>query len=102
MAEITEKTPIKLTMRVFISMIVAVSMGLVYVFGLYSGLTGTDKELKKELDGKADKQEYRNHAYTDSVKFDYFSKDIKKDLRQIKRGLKIEDENKWIRRQGTL
>ena len=93
MADLTEKTQVRLSMKVFLSVAFSLVIAVVFVLGVYSGLTGTDKDIKKELELKADKKDFEKHCYSDSLRFEYFTKDMKKDLQQIKQKLNIKENN---------
>ena len=90
--EITENTRIALPLKLEISMIVALITLVVLILKAYAGLTEFDRFVEKRLEEKCDKTEFSRHTYIDSLRFNYYAKDIQKDLRQIKKKLNIQED----------
>jgi hypothetical protein len=88
--QITEKSKVSLPLQIFISVLVSLSIGITFIYGSYSGLSVADKDLQKAVDSKVDKTEFQRYTYTDSMDTKQFQREIRKDLLQIKRKLKID------------
>lgn len=91
--DITEKSKVSLMIQIFISLIISLVIGVIFIYGTYTALSGADKELKREVDTKVEKGDFERYILADSLEQRHFQKEIRRDLLQIKRKLKIIEDD---------
>ena len=88
---ITENTkltlPITKAIVVVLFIISVVSSGIMY----YNALSRTNERQDEQINNKVEKSEFNRHSFQDSLKFEFYFKEVKKDLRDIKRNLNIKE-----------
>lgn len=79
---IDEKTPVRLTIKVFTIAIIFIISNVFIAGVIYNSFSTT-------LNNKLDKDVFARHSYIDSVRFDYYQKDFSRDINTIQKDIAL-------------